>query len=92
MSDRKPYTALGQIMDTLARRPPHNVRGPYRMSAYIKEKLGDAPTGVALSKWMYGEAHAKTEHLEMFVEAFELTEEEKVAVAWAYAYPKRAAA
>jgi transcriptional regulator with XRE-family HTH domain len=81
----RPYTERGLVMDELARR--RNVRGPYSIAGYMHDKLGDiVPTGPAVAKWMYGDCEPKTDKIQMFAEAFELTEDEKMQLAMAHAY------
>ena len=42
-----------------------------------------------MSKYMYGETLPKPKFIEAFAEAFELTGQERVELAWAYAYGSR---
>ena len=83
----RPYSALGEVMDDLARE--RRARGPYRIANYIKSRFPDAPSGVAVAKWMYGDSHPDRENLQLFVEAFELSEEETMRLALAYLYPDK---
>lgn len=48
------YSALGEVIDELARK--RNVRGPHAIANHMKSRLGEAPTGAAVSKWMYGDS------------------------------------
>jgi hypothetical protein len=54
-------------MDELAR--DRRVRGPYRIANYMKARFDDAPSGVSVAKWMYGDTVPRPEHVEMFSEA-----------------------
>lgn len=84
MSNGRPYTVLGEVMDELARK--RNIRGPHRIANYIEARLGDAPSGVAVSKWMYGDTVPKPDKIEMFAEAFELSPRERAVLAYAYTF------
>ncbi len=82
MADGQAYSELGSVMDELARR--RNVRGPYNVGGYVWEKTGRGPKpnkrGQASSAWsqiFYGESHPKTDTVKAFVDAFELTPEER---------------
>jgi hypothetical protein len=92
MVEGKPYSPLGEVMDDLARK--RHVQGPHRICNRLIAWFGEdaAPSGVSVSKWMHGESHPNWRWIAMFAEAFELTTEEKVRLAWAYAfrneYPK----
>jgi transcriptional regulator with XRE-family HTH domain len=83
----RPYSALGEVLDELARK--RNVRGPHAIANYIKSRLGEAPTGTAVSKWMYGESSPTLENLRRFAEAFELSKREKITLSFAFAYGQK---
>ncbi len=80
----RPYSALGEVLDELARK--RNVRGPNRIANYMKARLGEAPTGVAVSKWMYGDSRPTLENVQRFSDAFELSKEEKITLSFAFTY------
>ncbi|MCA1718254.1 MAG: helix-turn-helix transcriptional regulator [Actinobacteria bacterium] len=80
----RPYSALGEVLDELARK--RDVRGPHRIANYVKARFPDAPSGVAVSKWMYGEASPTPENVRRFAEAFELSEGEKTTLSFAFTY------
>ncbi len=84
MGQGRPYTALGDAMDELARK--RNVRGPHRIANYVRAQLGSAPSGVAVAKWMYGDASPKPDSLEMFSDAFELSDGELMRLAWDFVF------
>jgi hypothetical protein len=80
----RPYSALGEVLDELARK--RNVRGPYPVANYMKARLGEAPTGAAVSKWMYGDSRPTHENMQRFADAFELSKTEKITLSFAYTY------
>ena len=80
----RPYSALGEVMDELARK--RNVRGPTRIANYMKARLGEAPTGVAVSKWMYGDSRPTRENVQRFSDAFELSKGERITLSFAFTY------
>lgn len=84
MPNGKPYSPLGEVMDELARR--RNVRGPYLVAKYVRERTGRGPSGSSFSDYFYGNITPKREVIGLFTEAFELTEEEQRELAWAYTY------
>ena len=83
----KPYSELGKLLDAMARE--RDVRGPYNIAHHLEEVLGYRVSGQGMSKYMYGETLPKPKFIEMFAEAFELTAQERVELAWAYAYGSR---
>jgi hypothetical protein len=83
----RPYSALGEVIDELARK--RNVRGPQRISNHIKARLGEAPTGTTVGKWMHGDSRPTRENMQRFADAFELSEGEKVTLSFAFAYGQR---
>ena len=83
----RPYSAFGEVLDELARK--RNVRGPQRIANHMKARLGEAPTGTAVGKWMYGESSPTLENLRRFAEAFELSEREKITLSFAFAYGQK---
>jgi hypothetical protein len=81
----RPYSAFGEVLDELARK--RNVRGPHRIHNYMKARLGEnVPSGVAISKWMYGQASPTRENVRRFAEAFELSEGERITLSFAFTY------
>lgn len=85
MSDGKPYSDLGQVMDELARK--RNVRGPYNVGSYVRERTGRGPkSGSAWSQIFYGESHPASKTMQAFVDAFDLTDKEVNALARAYMF------
>jgi hypothetical protein len=83
----RPYCELGKVLDALARE--RDVRGPYNIAYHLEEGVGYAVSGQGMSKYMYGESLPKPKFVEAFAEAFELTAQERVELAWAYAYGSR---
>jgi hypothetical protein len=84
--EARPYTALGKVMDELARK--RNVRGPHGIANYVRRRFPDAPGGVAVAKWMYGDASPKPASLRTFSDAFELSDGEMMRLAWAFVFRK----
>jgi hypothetical protein len=84
MANGKPYSELGEVLDDLAR--ARNVRGPYPIERYLKEKVGKSPSGQAISDYLYGEYNPRPEFIDLFATAFELTPKERGMLAWVYAY------
>jgi hypothetical protein len=80
----RPYSAFGEVLDELARK--RNVRGPQHIADYMKARLGEAPTGTAVGKWMYAEASPTRENLRRFADAFELSEGEEITLSFAFNY------
>ena len=83
----RPYSAFGEVLDELARK--RNVRGPYLIASYMKARLGDAPTGAAVGKWMYGIASPTRENLQRFADAFELSKRERITLSFAFTYGQK---
>jgi transcriptional regulator with XRE-family HTH domain len=83
-AEGRPYSAFGEVLDELARK--RNVRGPQRIANYMTARLGEAPTGSAVSKWMHGDASPTPENVRRFAEAFELSEGEKITLSFAFTY------
>lgn len=83
MSEGKPYSPLGVVIAEISGRK--NIRGPERIANYVKAKTGRGPSGVSVGKWMYGESRPspKNGYLELFADAFEATDEERVRLAYA---------
>jgi transcriptional regulator with XRE-family HTH domain len=80
----RPYSAFGEVLDELARK--RNVRGPHSIAIYMKARVPEAPSGVAVSKWLYGESSPTPESVRRFAEAFELSEGEKITLSFAFTY------
>jgi hypothetical protein len=86
-SKNKPCSELGKLLDALARE--RDVRGPYNISYHLEEAVGYGISGQGMSKHMYGESLPKPKFVEAFSEAFELTAQERMELAWVYAYGSR---
>lgn len=82
--DTKPYSELGKLLDSLARR--QNARGPYNIARYVDKATGYAVSGQAVSKYLYGKSLPKQEFIEAFANAFALTPQERSELAWVYTY------
>jgi hypothetical protein len=80
----RPYSAFGEVIDELARK--RNVRGPHHIANYMKSRLGEAPTGAAVSKWMYGDSRPTHENMQRFADAFVLSKTERITLSFAYTY------
>jgi hypothetical protein len=80
----RPYSALGEVLDELARK--RNVRGPYSIANYMKTRVGEAPTEAAVSQWMYGDSNPTRENMHRFADAFELSKREKITLSFAFTY------
>jgi hypothetical protein len=80
----RPYSALGEVLDELARK--RNVRGPYGIASHMQARFPEAPSGVAVGKWMYGDASPTRENLRRFADAFELSEGEEITLSFAFNY------
>lgn len=80
----RPYSALGEVLYELARK--RDVRGPYAVASHMKARLGEAPTGAAVSKWMYGDTRPTRENMQRFADAFELSAAEKITLSFAFTY------
>jgi hypothetical protein len=80
----RPYSAFGEVLDELARK--RNVRGPHSIANYMKARVPEAPSGVAVSKWLYGDSSPTPESVRKFAEAFELSKGEKITLSFAFTY------
>ena len=80
----KPYCELGKLLDNLAR--DRAVRGPYNIAAYLKDAADYEVSGQSISKYLYGHSQPKQEFVGVFADAFRLTPQERVELAWRYAY------
>lgn len=80
------YTALGNVMDEIARR--RGIYGPYNVGKFVYEKTGRGPKtnkrGQGSSAWsqiFHGETEAKVTTMRAFIDSMELidplTEEEQ---------------
>lgn len=76
----RPYSELGKLLDALARE--RDVRGPYQIAHFIKDVTGYEVSGQSVSKYLYGEQSPKSAFISAFAEAFELTRQERHALAW----------
>lgn len=86
-SKDKPYCELGKMLDDLARE--RNVRGPYNIASHVQSVARYEASGQAVSQYMYGRSFPKSEFIQAFAEAFELTAQERGRLAWVYAYDSR---
>jgi hypothetical protein len=75
---------LGKLLDGLAR--DREVRGPYNIALNIKSTTGYEVSGQAVSKYLYGQYLPKRMFIRAFADAFELSPQERVELAWVYAY------
>jgi hypothetical protein len=80
----KPYSALGKLMDSMAR--SHDVRGPYNIAHLVTAATGYRVTGQAVSRYFYGNSWPRPGFVSAFADALELTREERDALAWLYTY------
>ena len=80
----RPYSAFGEVLDELARK--RHVRGPYGIASHMKVRFPEAPSGVAVGKWMYGDASPTPENVRRFADAFELSKEERITLTFAFTY------
>jgi hypothetical protein len=80
------YSPIGEVMDRIARE--RHIRGPYNVGRYVQEKMGEGPSGSAWSEYFRGESRPKPTVLELFRDAFSLTEKEEDELARAYAFPE----
>ncbi len=80
----RPYGKLGVALDAIARE--RNVRGPYRVAAFIRERTGGGPRGSHWSQVFYGEKYPSPQVMKRFVQAFELSESEVERLASVYLY------
>ena len=80
----KPYCELGKLLDALAR--SRQVQGPYNIAHHLKGSTGYEVSGQALSKYLYGKSVPRREFIAVFADAFELTSQEQIELAWVYAY------
>ena len=80
----KPYSELGRLMDGMARR--RHVRGPYNVAERVRAVTGHEVAGQAVSRYFYGESWPKPTFTSAFARAFDLTKEERDALAWMYTY------
>lgn len=85
MENGKPYGALGDLMDEIAR-TKGNVRGPHRIARYVKRVTGEGVSGEAVAHYMYGDYSPRPEFLALFAKAFGLDEREKATLAYAYTF------
>ncbi len=86
------YCALGEVMDQIARNPRWNVRGPYRIAAFVEKRTGAGPKGNTWSDYFHGKANPGPETMRRFVEAFECGPKEVAALAYARAFRGASAA
>ncbi len=80
----KSYCELGKLLDLLAR--SRDVRGPYYIAQHLKDVIGYEVSGQAVSKYLYGQNEPKRAFIEAFADAFELTVQKRIELAWVYAY------
>ena len=80
----KPYSELGRLLDTLARR--RDVRGPYGIARHLHGAAGYEVSGQSISKYLYGGCFPKRGFMKAFADAFSLTPREQSELAWYYTY------
>jgi len=80
----KPYGELGKLLDTLAR--SRDVRGPYNIAVYLSDATNHEVSGQSVSKYLFGTNEPKQAFIVAFADAFELTEQERLELAWTYAF------
>ncbi len=78
------YGIFGETMKRIASK--RGIRGPYKVSAYIRAKTGGGPKGPSWSDYYYGKSDPTAETMERIAKAFELTVEEKKELAYVHAY------
>jgi hypothetical protein len=79
------YSPLGLVLDDLARR--RNVRGPTSIARHIKNRMGYGPSPSAWQQILTGETkNPERKNIKQFADAFELSSEERVRLAWVYVY------
>jgi hypothetical protein len=83
-SKNKLYSELGKVFDVLAR--SRDVQGPYNIAHHIESVTGHSVSGQAVSKCLYGKSRPKQGFIAAFADAFELTPQERIELAWVYAY------
>jgi hypothetical protein len=88
----KRYCPLGEVMDQIARNPKRNIRGPYRIAAFVQKRTGGGPQGNTWSDYFHGKASPSAETMRRFVQAFECDAQEVAALAHARTFRKTAAA
>ena len=86
----KEYSELGKVLDDIAR--SRNVRGARPIARWVKTRTNGGPTGAAVSQYLYGTTTPRTDFIERFARAFELTEDERRLLAYTYAYGFQTAA
>jgi transcriptional regulator with XRE-family HTH domain len=80
----KPYSEFGKVLDALAQ--SRGVEGPYNITHHIESVTAHGVSGQALSKYLYGKSQPKQRFIKAFADAFELTPQEQIELAWVYAY------
>ena len=85
MKRRRNYTPLGRFMFDLALEKA-DAEGPYNIANYMTTALGRKVAGPSVSEYFRGTYGPPSHFMSDFAEAFELTEEERGRLAWAYAY------
>lgn len=81
---QKPYCHLGELLDGMARK--RSVRGPYNIAQRVTSATDHKVTGQAVSRYFYGDSWPKPAFVSSFAKAFDLTRDERDALAWAYTY------
>lgn len=79
----RPYSPLGEVIMEIAEKK--HIRRPRTIENFIRSTMGYSPTNVSITKWIYGDARPdpKRGHLELFANAFDATQEERVRLAYA---------
>ena len=83
------YAPLGKVMDRMARE--RNVRGPYAAATYIEKQTGEEMPGATMSKNWYG-SRPSPRTLQLFVQAFGLSDREVNELTWVNSFQRAAAA
>ena len=84
MKSGKPYSALGEVMDRIARR--RKIRGPYNIGDYVLARSEKAPSRSQFSDYFHGRSRPNQDHLTAFCEAFECTLEEVMELTWFHSF------
>lgn len=86
--DEQTYGPLARVLDEIARNSRWNVRGPYKVGAFVRERTGEGPSGASWSAYFNGKARPKQETLMLFIRAFEPSARELQRLTNVYTYDK----
>jgi hypothetical protein len=82
---RSDYGELGNILNDIAHE--RGVDGAYRIANHVQQKTGQGPTGSAWYQILRGETkQPERKNIMLFIEAFEVTGEERQALMNAYLF------